>query len=69
MRKVGQVRPNQFIFAVFLNSMQMRYFLEVLIYIFLALSFQYEISRFNDELHIIRHDFEVLANMKASGAP
>lgn len=38
-RKIAEVRPNQYIFVVFINSMQMRYFLEVIIYIVLAFIF------------------------------
>jgi len=47
-------------FKVYLTSMQMRYFMELILFSALAVTFQYFISVFNDDLHKVRKDLDLL---------
>lgn len=43
-------------FKVYLSSMALRYFLELVVYISFAFLFQFLLTEFNRDLHLIRYD-------------
>jgi len=55
-------------FKVYLTSMQMRYFMELILFSVLAGAFQYFISTFNTDLHKVRKDLDLLHWMEENNA-
>jgi len=44
---LDEVRPHEYIYKIYLQSMQQRYFIEVMLFLVMAIVFQYFIDRFN----------------------
>jgi hypothetical protein len=44
---LNEVRPHEYIYKVYLLSMQQRYFIEIMIFLVIAVYFQFSIDRFN----------------------
>ena len=52
-RTIENVRPHQFMFKVYVWSMQQRYFVEIMIFLAMAVTFQLYIDRFNTSKQIV----------------
>lgn len=60
-KDLSTFKSHQFQFHVWMKSMQVRYAIESISFITLAFIFQYFITLFNKDVHILREDREKLA--------
>ena len=54
------VRPHRFAYRVWYESMNLRYFIEMAFFMICVFIFQYFISKFNTDMHLLMHDIEIL---------
>ena len=57
------VRPNRFAYRVWFQSMNLRYFIEMAFFAVNILVFQYYITRFNKDLHLLQADLDHLVEL------
>ena len=57
------VRPHKFSYRVWLQSMSLRYFIEMTFFAINVFIFQYYLSSFNKDLHIVNKDIQELVDM------
>ena len=58
------VRPHQFSYRVWLQSMSLRYFIEMAFFAVNVMIFQYYLSGFNKDLHVVNNDIKELIKME-----
>ena len=58
-----EVRPHRFSYRVWLQSMNLRYFIEMAFFAMNVLIFQYYLSMFNKDLHMVNYEIKELIDM------
>lgn len=54
------VRPHRFAYRVWYESMNLRYFIEMALFVACVFIFQLFISKFNMDMHLLMHDIDIL---------
>ena len=68
-RDVKVTRPHPYMYKVYVNSMQMRYFIEICTFSIISIFFQFFINAFNKDLHKLNTNLDLLDQMRQEGFP
>jgi hypothetical protein len=66
-RDYKSFRPHEFVYKVYVRSMQQRFFFELIAFLVLAVFFQFQIDSFNSGQHELDRDIKTWLNVTANG--